>query len=226
MRENTYIEEQEARRLMVSIGKRLYEKGLITATDGNMSCRLDADRLLVTPSGVCKGFLSEEQLIIVDREGKVIEGDGRPSSEIRVHLVAYALRKDIGAVLHAHPPLLTAITVARLPFDSALLPELWITTGPVPVASYATPSTEDLAESVRPFVAKHNAILLERHGSLTMASDLEKAFFLLEKMEHAALVFVISFLLSGGKLPQPLSIEELSRLSEAFRYLKSKPSSV
>lgn len=225
MEDAPYISESEAKRLMVSIGKRLYEKGLVSATDGNMSCRLDADRLIVTPSGVCKGFLSEDELIIVDGSGKVIEGKGKPSSEIRLHLLAYALRKDVRAVLHAHPPILTAITLARLPFDAALLPELWLTTGSIPIASYATPSTEDLAESARPFVTNHNAILLERHGSLTMASDLEKAYFMLEKMEQAALVFVISFLLSGGKAPPPLPLEELTRLAEAFHHLRSRTSS-
>jgi len=215
-RENHFISESEARRLMVNIGRRLYDKGFISATDGNMSCRVGDNRFLVTPSGVCKGFLSEDDLIVVAGDGRVIEGKGKPSSEIRVHLLAYALREDIRAVVHAHPPILTAITLAKLPFDAALLPELWVTVGSIPIAPYATPSTEDLSESVRPFIPNHNAILLERHGSLTMASDLERAFFVLEKLEHAALVFVISFLLSGGKIPQPLSAGDLARLSEVF----------
>lgn len=209
--------ESEARSLIVKIGQRLYDKGLISATDGNMSCKLSESRFLVTPSGVCKGLMSEDSLIVIDRDGQVLDGKGKPSSEVKLHLLAYSLRKDVGAVLHAHPPIITAITLAKLPFDSAVLPELWITLGHVPVAPYATPSTEDLPEAVRPFIPHHNTIILERHGSLTMASDLEKAFFMLEKLEHGALIFALSVLISGGKIPRPLATEELARLSEIFQ---------
>ncbi|MCX7823058.1 MAG: class II aldolase/adducin family protein [Syntrophobacterales bacterium] len=212
-----FPDESEARRLMVDIGRRLYERGLISATDGNMSCKLDRDRFIVTPSGLCKGFMSEDSLIVVDGEGRVLEGSKKPSSEIRLHLLAYSLREDIGAVLHAHPPIITAITLAKLPFDSAILPELWVSLGPVPVAPYATPSTEELPEAVKPFISNHNAIILERHGSLTLASDLEKAFFMLEKLEQAALIFALSILLSGGRIPPPLSTLELARLAQVFQ---------
>jgi L-fuculose-phosphate aldolase len=163
-------------------------------------------------------------LIVVDSNGQIIEGKGKPSSEIRLHLLVYALRKDIDAVIHAHPPILTAITLAKLPFDAALLPELWLTVKSIPIAPYATPSTTDLPESVAPFIPNHNAILLERHGSLTMASDLERAFFILEKLEHAALIFILSFILSGGKIPQPLSPEDLARLSSVFHAVHSRTS--
>lgn len=211
------LKESEVRQLMVDIGRRLYKKGFISATDGNMSYRLSDNRFIITPSGICKGFMSEDALIIVNERGQVIEGAGKPSSEIRLHLIAYTMREDIKAVLHAHPPVTTAITLTKLPFDSAILPESWVLLGHVPVAPYATPSTEDLPEAVRPFIRNHNTIILERHGSITMASDLETAFFMLEKLEHTALIFALSVILSSGKVPHPLSPVELERLTNIFK---------
>ncbi len=210
--------EKVLRKKIVEIGKRLYEKGFVTATDGNMSCRIDSERILITPSGVCKGVLTEQSLIVVNEKGDVIEGSkghGKPSSEIKMHLLIYSMRPDVRAILHAHPPLLTAITLAKVPFNTSILPEAWVSVGSVPIASYATPSTEDLAESIKPFVSSHKAILLERHGSITMADDIEKAYFMLEKLEHTALVLLYTYLFTG-RFPNPLSEKEREILKRIF----------
>lgn len=205
--------EREAvlREELVRICRKMEAKGLVAATDGNVSCRLGEDRLLITPSGTSKGDLQPEAFLLVDRAGRVVEGNGRPSSEIRMHLAVYDARPDVGAVVHAHPPLLTALTLAGLPFRADVLPEVWLTIGPVPTVPYATPSTEEVPHSIAPFVAAHQAFLLERHGSLTLGENLEEAYRRLEKLEHAAQTLLYAQLLSG-RAPAPLSPEALVKL--------------
>ncbi|HDL90612.1 MAG TPA: class II aldolase/adducin family protein [Thermodesulforhabdus norvegica] len=199
---------------LIEAGKWLYSKGLVSATDGNLSVRID-DRIVVTRSGVNKGKLSPEDFVIVGLDGKVLDGTGKPSSEIRMHLTVYAMRKDVKAVIHAHPPILTALTLAGIPFDATWLPEVWVTIGPVPTAPYATPSTQEVPQAIEPFVKDHNAILLERHGSLTYSSTLEKAYFALEKLEHAAYVIMLATIIRG-ETPPGLTKEQLKKLNVAF----------
>ena len=130
--------------------------------------------------------MQETDLLLVNMRGELLAGEGRPSSEVRMHLAVYEKRPDVEAIVHAHPPLLTAFTLAGVPFMADALPEVWLTIGPVPTAPYATPSTDEVPKSIAPFIEKHHAILLERHGSLTMGKDLKQAFLRLEKLEHAA----------------------------------------
>ena len=187
------------------------QKGLVAASDGNVSCRIGEDRLLVTPSGRPKGSLAPSDLILTDMGGQVISGTGRPSSELRMHLLIYREREDVRSVVHAHPPMLTAMTLAGMPFPADALPELRLTLGAVPTAPYATPTTEEVPASIAPLVAGHRAILLERHGSVTMGKTMEEAYLRLEKLEHAAHTLYYATLLAG-RPPAPLSPEELEKL--------------
>lgn len=207
-------DENRLRVEMTDICKKLYANGLIAATDGNVSCRVGSERILVTPASVAKNELKPVDLLAVDFHGKVIAGKGMPSSEIRMHLEVFRNREDIRAVVHAHPPLLTAITVAGLPFVADMLPEVWLSVGSVATAPYATPSTVEVPESIRPYVGKHNALLLERHGSLTFGKDLMEAYLRLEKLEHAAKIQIYAHLMNM-KIPRPLpedAIEKLTRI--------------
>lgn len=176
----------QIRERMVAVCRRLQERGLVAASDGNVSCRAGQDLLLVTPSGTVKGELRPKDLICVSLEGEIIRGNGRPSSELKMHLLIYRRRSDVNAVVHAHPALLTAMTLARQPFVSEALPEVYLTIGPVPTVPYATPSTAEVPAAIEPFIADHQALLLERHGSLTMGRDLMQAYRRTEKLEHAA----------------------------------------
>lgn len=203
--------EDELREELIWVCRRLEEKGLIAATDGNVSCRLDEDRLLITPSGSAKGDLEPGDLLVMDLEGALLRGAGKPSSESRMHLLVYRRRPDVEAVVHAHPPLLTAFTLAGAPFVAEALPEVWLTIGPVPTAPYATPSTVEVPDSIAPFVQDSLAILLERHGSLTMGRTLKEACLRLEKLEHAAHTLFYSRLLNP-LAPGPLSPEALAKL--------------
>ena len=206
-------EETRARMELIAVCKKLVEKDLIAATDGNVSCRVGQDRLLVTPSGKPKGALKPIDLLLVNGHGEVLAGREKPSSEIRMHLEVYRRRADVAAVVHAHPPMLTAFTVAGMPFVAEALPEVWLTFGTVPTAPYATPCTAEVPEAVAPFLEKHQAILLERHGSLTLGRSLDEAYLRLEKLEHAARILFFARLLSNAP-PSPLPNEALAKLEQ------------
>lgn len=204
-------EEMELRVEAVKVCRRLETRGLLAAMDGNVSCRVGETAVLVTPSGKPKGELRPFDLLLVDYQGKVLAGEGKPSSEIRMHLLVYRERPDVAAIVHAHPSMLTAMTLAGIPFVSDALPEVRLTIGRVPTAPYATPTTEEVPESIAPFVKAHQAILLERHGSLTMGRTIKEACYRLEKLEHAArtLFYAGSML---GKAPSALPPEALEKL--------------
>ncbi len=196
---------------VVWVCRRLAEKGLVAASDGNVSCRLDSNYVLITPGGRHKGDLECADLLVLDETGMPVEGPGTPSSELRMHLCVYENRPDVEAVVHAHPPMLTALTLAGLPFCAELLPEVWLTIGPVPTAPYATPSTREVPDAVRGLIGGHEALLLERHGSLTVGRTVREACMRLEKLEHAAHIQFYAHLLKNGP-PDPLRTEDLLKL--------------
>jgi L-fuculose-phosphate aldolase len=210
-------EETNARTELVEVCRKLAKKDFVAATDGNVSCRIGQDKLLVTPSGKPKGGLKPIDLLLLNLHGEVLVGLEKPSSEIRMHLEVYRCRSDVTAVVHAHPPMLTAFTLAGLPFVTEALPEVWLTFGHVPTAPYATPCTAEVPEAVAPFLEKHQAVLLERHGSLTLGRSLDEAYLRLEKLEHAARILFFAHVLSKAA-PSPLTDEALAKLEQlAFR---------
>lgn len=204
--------ETELREAICEVGRRLLAKNLIAATDGNISIRLSENRFLCTPSGVPKGNLQPEDLLIADAHGKKISGRGRVSTEIFTHLAAYEERGDINAVVHAHPPKAVALTLAGISMEEKLLPEVVYALGVVPTAPYATPGTPEGAEAVRDLIRRHDALLLDRHGALTVGPDVFAAYHAMEKIEHAAGIILDSTLLGGAR---KLSEDELRRLHQA-----------
>jgi L-fuculose-phosphate aldolase len=182
------MHEHKLRQDMVQIGRLLYTRGLLVAMDGNLSALLSSGDVLCTKAGCHKGFLCDDDLLVVDRQGRVKRGSGRPTSELLMHLACYDERPDIGAVVHAHPPISVAFTIANVSMARCVLPEVVLTLGTVPTVPYATTGTADLATSIRPFVAKHDAILMDRHGAVCLGKDLLTAFCNLETMEHTALI--------------------------------------
>jgi L-fuculose-phosphate aldolase len=162
---------------------------------------------LITPAGVNKGRLASSDLLVVDLDGKPRGGPRgrRPSTETPMHLEVYRAVPSAGAVVHAHPPFATALTVAGLPFPSDMLPEIAATLGEVPVTEIAMPGTAEDAAAVRPWVAKYRAMLLPNHGSLTYGSTLEEAITHLERVEHAAMVYWLAASMgSVNRLPADL----------------------
>ena len=203
----TFQEEREA---VCRVGRLLYDRGYVAANDGNISVKVAENRLLITPSGVSKGRMTPEMLLVTDMDGTVIEGDRHPTSEGKMHLEVYRGRPDVNAVVHAHPPVSTAFAVCRRGLETPYLSELVAGLGQVPcTTSFAMLSTEEVPESVRPYLADHNALLLANHGALAWGGNLWEAFDRLETVEHTAKIVLNAQLLGGGV---PLTEEEVERL--------------
>lgn len=209
----------EHRSEMVRLGRMLHERFLVSATDGNLSVRLDEDRILSTPTGVSKGMMSVEDMVIVDHRGVVVEGARNVSSEIGMHLLIYRMRPDVRAVVHAHPPTATGFAAAGMALDQPLVSEVVINLGSIPLALYGTPGTPELAASIEQLVPMHDAILLANHGAVTYGRDLLNAFMKMETVEHFARIALTTHLL-GRQCP--LSDEQIRRLADVRdRYLAS-----
>ncbi|MCL4395082.1 MAG: class II aldolase/adducin family protein [Chloroflexi bacterium] len=186
--------ERELRQRIVEIGRLIHQKGMVAAGDGNLSVRLDRERLLVTPTGFSKGFLDPEQLLVVDLAGNKVgptfgpSRDLAPSSEIRIHLECYRQRADVRAVIHAHPPMTIACTLAGISLAKCTLPEVLYDLGTIPTAPYATPASSEGPTAVRELIKKYDAIVLDRHGTVTVGPTLWDAYMRLERVEHSAQV--------------------------------------
>ncbi len=190
--------------------------GLVAATDGNISCRLDNGHFLITPSGVGKGLLTKKHLLVTNADGIRIQGTGRVSTEIKLHLLVYSLRSDIHAIIHAHPPKCIACTIAGLSFDQPILPEVVVTLGRIPTAPYATPSTEALPESIRTLIPHTDAIILDRHGTLTAAATLPDALYKLEKLEHTAGILLNTHMLGTLKTLPDDEVQRLESMRDFY----------
>ena len=203
--------EEQVRAEIVEVGRRLHARGFIAANDGNISVRLDETRLLTTPTGVSKGFMTPDMLVMTDLQGVKLAGGRSPSSELLMHLAVYELRPEIKAVVHAHPPTATGFAVAGIPLDRAVLAEVVTTLGSIPIAEYGTPSTPELADAVRQFIKTHDGLLLANHGALTVADELLAAYYKMETLEHFARISLVARLLGRERL---LSREEVARLQD------------
>ena len=183
--------ETDLRLAIVECGRIAYTRHLMTSNDGNISIRMDDGLILITPSGISKGRLCTDDLIVVDLDGNVIsaKADCKPSSETPMHLEVYKHREDVRAVLHAHPIFATTLTVADLEFPMDVLPEVLLTLGEVPITAYATPASHEDAVVIRPFVKNYNALLLRQHGSLTYGKNLDEALIHLERIEHVSEIY-------------------------------------
>ena len=219
---NFKAKENKLRKTMIQIAKLTYSKGMIAASDGNMSAKIAENRYLVTPSGLFKGFLEEDDLVVIDQLGEVIEGNHGPSSELMMHLKAYEMRSDIEAVVHAHPPVITAFSVAGIDLTEAILPETIFILGEIKFAQYSTPTTEDVPNAIESLIRQHDALVLTRHGSLTVGKTLEEAYQKLESLEHTAKIISEAVKLRGGKMVAPLPSNEIDKLWEINEKLTGK----
>jgi len=204
--------EQQYRQDILDVGKLIYHKGWVAANDGNISVRMDAGRILCTCTGVSKGMMTPDDLIVCDLEGNKIAGDRERTTEIAMHLTIYRMRPDVSAVVHAHPPVATGFAVAGRPLDLAVLPEVIVSLGCVPLAGYGLPGTPALTEGMLPYLPNYDAILLGNHGSVCYGEDVYKAFFKMEMVEHCARVTLVAELLGG---PKVLPRQEVRKLFEA-----------
>lgn len=201
-----------ARRAIVHVCHRLAERGLVAGQDGNVSVRLADDRILCTPAGASKGDLRPADLVVVDAGGRPVRGErGRPSSELDLHLRAYARRPDVRAVVHAHPPTATGFAVAGRDFVAPVLPEVLLLMGRVPLVPYALPGTPAVADAFEPVFPTHDAFLMANHGALTLGSTLTRAHQRMESLEHAAKILLTAELLGGARRLSAAQAAELDR---------------
>lgn len=213
--------ERELREEIVEIGRYVWQKGWIAANDGNISVRMDEGRLLCTPTGVCKGLMAPDDLIVCDMEGRKIQGAKERTSEIAMHLTVYNLRPDIRAVVHAHPPVATGFAAAGRSLNIALLPEVVIGLGCVPLVDYGLPGTPELTDPMLPMIPKYDALLMGNHGAVCYGEDLHKAYFKMETVEHFARIALVAELLGGAKALPRTEVDKL--LESRTRYgVKSK----
>ncbi|HZF67183.1 MAG TPA: class II aldolase/adducin family protein [Gemmatirosa sp.] len=178
--------ERAARWAVVRVCRRLWWRGLVAGPDGNVSVRLDDDRLLVTPSGGAKVDVRAHALLVLSLDGALLAGEGRPSSELAMHLAIYSARPDVRAVVHAHPPVATAFSVAGESLPDDVLPELICQVGAVALVPYFTPGTPEAHGALAPYLAGHDAFLLANHGATTIGGSLDEAHRRMESLEHAA----------------------------------------
>ncbi|MBI3581020.1 MAG: class II aldolase/adducin family protein [Nitrospinae bacterium] len=204
--------EFQHRRDLVEVGKRIHQKGWISSTDGNFSVKLGDDRILTTPTGVHKGFLDEDDLIVVDMTGKRISGRLNPSSELALHLQCYRQRPDVNGVIHAHPTMCVAFSVAGIHLAQCLLPEVVFTLGSIPTADYAPPTTEEVPKSIEMPIREYDAVILERHGSVTVGKTIFDAYNTLERMEHAAEITYYARSLGGARPLTGTQVDELLKI--------------
>jgi L-fuculose-phosphate aldolase len=208
------LSEHELRREMIRVGRLMWERGYVAATDGNLSVRMGANRLLVTASGVSKGFLSDEDLLIIGLDGEPVSSyrgrDSRPSTEMAMHLEVYRQRPDVKAVVHAHPPLSTAFSIAGVSLARCVIPEVIVTLGGIPTAEYATPGTAEVPGSIQAAIRDYDALILAHHGSLTVGDTLWEAYLRLEKVEHTAEITLAAQQLGQVNTLSPQAVEKLT----------------
>lgn len=201
--------ERELRQDIVDVGRLVYQKGWVAANDGNISIRLDEGRILCTPTMISKGMMQPDDMIVVDMQGNKLEGRRERTSEIMMHLTVYGLRPDVRSVVHAHPPVATGYATAGKSLNQALLPEVIIGLGCVPLAAYGLPGTPELTEPMLPLIPKYNAILLANHGAVAYGDEVFQAFFRMETVEHFARISLVAELLGGATLLPRMEVDKL-----------------
>lgn len=209
--ESKMIDERGIIQEMCEIGRRVYERGMVAANDGNFSVKLSENEFLCTPTGVSKGFMAPESICRIDADGRLLEANGsfRPSSEMKMHLRVYKERSDVQAVVHAHPPYATTFAAAEIPLDKPVLSEAVLTLGKVPVARYGTPSTGEVPDAVAEYLPYYDAMLLANHGALTYGDSLMNAYYKMESVEFYARILYQTQMLGGAKLLSPEQVEDI-----------------
>ena len=210
------VSEYEIKKQICDIGKRIYNRGMVAANDGNISVKISDNEFLCTPTGVSKGFMTPEYICKVDADGNVIQANKgfKPSSEIKMHMRVYKERPDVQAVVHAHPIYATSFAIAGIPLTQPIMPEAVIALGCVPIAEYGTPSTHEIPDAVSKYLQYYDAVLLENHGALAYSDSLLAAYHKMESLEFYAELLFLSKQLGG---PQELSKAQVEKLYEIRR---------
>jgi L-fuculose-phosphate aldolase len=209
------------RKKIVEICHRIYNNGYVSAYEGNVSERINKNYFLITRSGICKGDVTEKDVLLVDTNGKVLEGKGKISTESRVHLYIYKKRKDINSVVHCHPVYTSILSILGKGLTRHIFPEVVLSLGKVPLCKYETPSTAKLAKSLEPYVNYSHAFILQNHGAATIGQTIEDAYFKMEKLEHTAEIIYKANLAGKIRALPKKKVEELISISEETYNIKT-----
>lgn len=203
--------KQEIKLQICDVCNKMWQLGWVAANDGNVSVKISDNEIIATPTGISKSFITPDKLVTIDMDGNILEAEEgyRPSSEIKMHLCCYKEREDVGSVIHAHPPGATSFAVAHVHMDNYSMIESIIAIGSVPITPYGTPSTNEVPDAIRPYLQKHDVMLLENHGALTVGADLLTAYYRMESLELWAKIELNARILGGVK---ELSKENIDRL--------------
>lgn len=199
---------------LIEICHRVYRNNFVSALDGNISCRISNNEFLITRSAVCKGDVKEKDILKINSDGNLLEGEGKLSTETKLHLFIYSKRKEINSVVHCHPVYSTAFAVNGIGIDEHYFPEVVLTLGKVPLCKYGTPSTSELTDSLEPFVDHSLAFLLQNHGAVTIGKSLDEAYFRMEKLEHTAKILTMAKLIGEPKVLNNKQINNLLKISK------------
>lgn len=212
------MNEMEIKKQICDIGKRIYDRNMVAANDGNISVKLNDHEFLCTPTGVSKGFMTPEYICKVDENGNVIQANKgfKPSSEIKMHMRVYKKRPDVGSVVHAHPTFATSFAIAGIPLTQPIMPEAVIALGAVPIAEYGTPSTMEIPDNLEKYLPYYDAVLLESHGALTWSTDLLAAYHKMESLEFYAELLYKAKMLGGAKEFDKENIKKLYAVRNQF----------
>lgn len=200
---------------LVEVCHKVYANGFVAAYDGNISARSENNTVLITRSGICKGSVTVNDIIEIDLNGKIISGKGKISTEHKIHLYAYRKRKEVNAVVHCHPVYATAFALMGEGLNRHYLPEVLLTIGKVPLCKYATPSTNQVPESLEPYINYSWAMLLENHGAVTLGKNLDEAYFKMEKLEHTAKTILVARLAGKPRELSKKNINDILKISES-----------
>lgn len=216
---------EEIKDQMCDVCHKMWQLGWVAANDGNVSVKLEDGTFFATPTGISKSFITPEKIVHIDKDANIIEanGDYRPSSEIKMHLRCYKEREDVGAVLHAHPPVATGYAVANVPLDEYSMIETVIAIGSIPVTPYGTPSTYEVPDAIAPYLGEHDVVLLQNHGALSVGADLLTAYYRMETLELFAKISLNAHLLGGAKEISRPNIDKLISMRANYKVTGRHP---
>ena len=214
-----YVSDAQARSLILDVGRRLYHSGFVASNDGNITCKVGDNAIWATPTGVSKGFMTEEMLVKMDLDGNILEGTYKPSSEIKMHLRVFKENPQVQGVVHAHPLTATAFACAGMSLDEPVLVEGILALGCVPLAHFALPGTTDVPDSIAPYCKNYNAVLLANHGALTWGTSLIQAYYRMETTEYYAKILMMNnFILGKKALLSQQQIDDIRLIQERYAW--------
>jgi len=208
------------RKELIQACHKIYANGFVAAYDGNLSARIDDKKLLITPSGKCKGEMEEKDLLEIDYEGNVLSGDGLVSAEVKMHLLAYQNREEVNSVVHCHPIHASAFCIVKKDLNQPIFPESILSLGKIPLCKYSTISTEEVENSILPYINYAWVMLLQNHGILAFGKTIKDAYFKVEKLEHFAKIMTVAEILGGANKLSSNQLKKLYMISEEIYGVK------